>query len=663
MHLNRASNKMSLAIGFRSQAERERAQQKYLETLASMQELENTARGALSRALNLSSSGQTLSASDATIVKVPPKNKEIYSASDARDDLAPKLRPYMFNNNEVVNFLQALNNAGTLLEFSDVFERFAQEYLVGVSRATSAQMTDLYNAFRTRRVEPEPRPAGANPADANPADANPAGVKEEKDESPVPTPISSPFVPTPPGSPSGTIPYTMPATLLTAIDTVNAIIDKYGGSSQLKQLTSKISQADKDSLNSALKVVLFDPDFNNYVGSQVETNATWKKDAIVGNVLVLRFRLERYIEKQASPAKPATNPTNPLNSPTSSTGSTTPYISPPFPSVIYTKADLNKEKKSSLQNILSGLGELVDPSDTRAKLIDKIIKAQQKPLGLPTNPVYAPATQSQLNVALENFNSMYHSGRLTSIDADDAKQLSDSVDVILKDPSIMNPPLTQKELADSIAEYTLNPQAVINKILRSLGYNVPTLLDKAKKIITPQKPVPPMKTIPTPGPPPPVSSISMAPAVLFPSMVPSPSPLSTPPPLASVAPLAPTNLAPAPLAPTYTVRTKADLDAISDVKELKSIAEEITAIVRGDPTIRMNGIEKKDPVKLRKYILEMQRKLGTGGHGVAGSMARSKYINPHDRRMLITALQQAGNNNPALNGAGVSNGRWSWWNY
>lgn len=120
------------------------------------------------------------------LVRRPIQIKEFLSVDDMKEQLIPKLKPYMLNNNQIIQFLDSIRTE--IDPFFDKIGAVEKNYLTGRSRMTAREMYTLW-----RDVKNLPQIALAQPSFATTA-----AVKSIPPPTPIPTPMPTPFgTPTP----------------------------------------------------------------------------------------------------------------------------------------------------------------------------------------------------------------------------------------------------------------------------------------------------------------------------------------------------------------------------------------------------------------------------------------------------------------------------------
>lgn len=85
----------------------------------------------------------------------PIKPKDQMTLEDIREELQRKLAKYMLNNEELVSFLNSLQQRNSLDDMHNVVDKFINDYLVGASRLRASQMNQLLNVFIARKLKAE----------------------------------------------------------------------------------------------------------------------------------------------------------------------------------------------------------------------------------------------------------------------------------------------------------------------------------------------------------------------------------------------------------------------------------------------------------------------------------------------------------------------------
>jgi hypothetical protein len=145
----------SLLINYRSLPEKNRMKESMMNTLQLKIDLERASLEAQKKALIARQSGGTISASEVKRFSTPIKPKEFVTEDDIRRELVEKLKPFMVNNNQILNLISALEARGLLIEFDNNFEQFASQFLGGMSRASASQVLGFYFTFKGRLLNTE----------------------------------------------------------------------------------------------------------------------------------------------------------------------------------------------------------------------------------------------------------------------------------------------------------------------------------------------------------------------------------------------------------------------------------------------------------------------------------------------------------------------------
>ena len=163
---------MSLLVNYRSVADKQRKMTKFIDQLKTSDALERLQRQRIARRARPPlllgeratgvlgerpagvgrTQGDPLPYGQAPLR--PSLSKDQMTEQDAYNELLSRLGPFMFNNQETVAFLERIR--GRLRDFLDTFGLFAKDYLVGVSRLTAPNMMAIYDAFVSRKLQPQP---------------------------------------------------------------------------------------------------------------------------------------------------------------------------------------------------------------------------------------------------------------------------------------------------------------------------------------------------------------------------------------------------------------------------------------------------------------------------------------------------------------------------
>lgn len=128
---------------YESPSDKKRQQLEYMRQLVQRSELENLYGRAVARSVaELPPSFE--------LPRKPNKPKQAYSLNEIRDELFQKLQPFFINNEELLKFINYLDDRNEIIVFDDTLGLFEQKYIQGSKRNTFKRMSTLWEAYKKR---------------------------------------------------------------------------------------------------------------------------------------------------------------------------------------------------------------------------------------------------------------------------------------------------------------------------------------------------------------------------------------------------------------------------------------------------------------------------------------------------------------------------------